>query len=966
MRGPGAGWVTIVLVAVCAQAQEAGPEFFAARVQPVLVERCLECHGADRKGELDLRSKASLLRGGESGPAVEPGNVAESLLVDYVESGLMPPKGPLSVEEVDALKRWIADGAFFPDEPLDPLAVTTSRRAGYDWWSLRPLSDTDLPVPAAIPDTWQHHPIDRFVYRQLLERGLTPSPPADRRTLIRRATYNLTGLPPTREEIEQFIHDPSPDAYERLIDRLLESPHYGEHWGRHWLDVVRFGESNGFERNEIINNAWPYRDYVIDSLNADKPFDQFTLEQLAGDVIGADQPRTAVGTTFLVCGPYDDVTNLDAEQAAQIRADTLDDMIRATGETFLGLTIGCSRCHDHKFDPISQRDYYALYATFAGVRHGSREVGSQQDREEREQKIAPLREQRGAVQREADDLERSVAERGEREWAARGESWPRPPISRRGVEEQFAPVTAQYVRLVVEGLDTNPRATTGFRVDEFEVWTAEPTPRNVALASLGGRAFGQSHQPGDFATAYSADLVIDGQFGAHWIAAAPELIVQLAEPTLIDRVLFSSDRTGAAGDHPIATFVCEYHLEISNDREQWIRIAGSRDRQPVSDAHRRQRLIDATITLQERQKLAELRVSIADLDRQIAAVPALPSWWIGTFHQESGPFHVFRGGSPQKPGDEVTPASLSALRDAVAPYEIPPTSSESERRLALAQWLIHSDNPWPPRVLANRLWHYHFGTGIVDTPNDFGLMGGRPTHPELLDWLANRLHAHHWRLKPLHRLIMTSQTYRQSGAFRPEAAAVDSESRYLWRFPPRRLTAEEIRDTVLLVSGQLDRRRGGPGFRLYRYLQDNVATYVPLDTFGPDTYRRSVYHQNARATQIDLMTDFDAPDCALSAPRRAVTTTPLQALTMFNHQFTLDMARALAERIDTQLASDDGPRDEAVTEGNRRRVERAFELTLTRCPTTAEQTAGMELVARHGLPALCRALLNANELIHID
>ena len=304
----------------------------------------------------------------------------------------------------------------------------------------------------------------------------------------------------------------------------------------------------------------------------------------------------------------------------------------------------------------------------------------------------------------------------------------------------------------------------------------------------------------------------------------------------------------------------------------------------------------------------------------------------------------------------MKPASLSTLGRLTRAFDLPADAPESERRLALAKWLVQSDNPLTPRVLANRIWHYHFGVGLVDTPSDFGKLGGLPTHPELLDWLAHRLHEHGWKTKPLHREIMLSQTYRQLGAWDEAAAEVDADSRLLWRFPPRRLAAEELRDTMLSVAGKLDLRAGGPGFLLYRYLQDNVATYQALDRHGPETYRRAVYHHNARAMVADLMTEFDLPDCAFTAPRRASTTSPLQALTLLNHSFTLDMAEAFARRIEERTANSD----------LRAKLATAFELAFARQPTAVEISSGEKLVQEHGLAALCRALLNSNELLYLE
>ena len=412
----------------------------------------------------------------------------ESLLVDYVQSQQMPPKKPLSADEVEILTRWVARGAYFPDESLDMFSLTTDTRAGYDWWSLRPLFGRSPPQPDERCASWSQHPIDRFIHASLCQQGLSPSPRADKRTLIRRATYDLTGLPPTLEEIAAFEADEREDAYERLLDRLLASPHYGEQWGRHWLDVVRFGESKGYEVNAIIDNAWPFRDYVIRSLNDDKSFVQLVREHLAGDVIGPGLADVEVGTAFLVCGPYDAVGNGNPEQAAQIRANTIDDVIRATSEAFLGLTVGCSRCHDHKFDPIRQRDYYSLYATFAGIHHDSREVASAEQKQERTEQLTPLTRRKGELLKERSQFDSDLTATAMKRADEFAGDWTRPLASRSGTEEVFPPVLARHVRLTVQGTDTDPNAGTHYRIDEFEVWTSEEEPRNVALADNGGQA----------------------------------------------------------------------------------------------------------------------------------------------------------------------------------------------------------------------------------------------------------------------------------------------------------------------------------------------------------------------------------------------------------------------------------------------------------------------------------------------
>lgn len=740
---------------------------FARDVAPIFERSCVRCHHPDdRKGDFSLTRRSDLLDSGHVVPrASQESNLMEVIRSEAGQRPKMPKEGPaLDVRDIDILRRWIDQGATWPNG----LTLKTREKADRHWWSLQPLAHPPIPSPEGIPPSWTTNPVDRFVFARLKDKGLSPQPPADARVLARRLSFDLTGLPPNPKTLERFARDHSPKAYERLVDELLSSPAYGEHWGRHWLDVTRFGESNGFERNVLIPNLWPFRDYVIKSFNDDKPFDRFILEHLAGDAVGPGELDSEVGTAFLVCGPYDNVGNQDADQAAIIRANTLDDMIRATGEAFLGVTIGCARCHDHKFDPITQADYYRLYATFAGVAHGDRAVEALSERRAREARALSLSGRRALLQAELASMER------------------------------------------------------------------RPTP-----------------------------------------AIEERLPIVLAEL-----------------------------LEIDEERSQ--------------------------------------------------SPPPPTKWWLGQFQPADGPFHVFQGGDPRKKGDVVIAASLSFLDSAAKPFRLNERAPEQERRLALAQWLVSPGNPLSKRVLANRIWQHHFGVGIVDTPSDFGWMGGRPSHPELLDWLAEQIARDGWRLKPIHRLLVTSQTYRQASTWNPRAAAIDSDSRLLWRFPPRRLSAEEIRDAMLLVSGLLDPRPGGPGFRLYRYVEDNVATYIPLDDPGPETFRRSVYHQNARAARVDVLSDFDCPDPAFASPRRSSTTTPLQSLTMLNHRFTLRAAESMASRLEKEEKDVD------------RRLELAYQWTFSRAPTAEERRSAKELTAQHGWRALCRGLLNSNEFLYVD
>jgi hypothetical protein len=952
-------WTATVLADDGAAAHS--PVDFVRDVAPILEKNCLRCHHpGNEKGQLSLTTAEHLLHN----EYVVPGRPDDSPLIGLVVGRLdeirpaMPKDGtPLTQIQVDVLKQWIAQGAFWDKDVV--LHVPTA--ADRSWWALRPLVQVRPPEIRPLEKDWRNHPIDRFIGAKLAEVGAQPSPPADRRTLIRRLTFDLTGLPPTPDEIRAFESDAAPDAYERLVDRLLASPRYGERWGRHWLDVIRFGESNGFERNVLIPSLWPFRDYVIRSLNEDKPFDRLVEEHLAGDLIASDDPAVAIGTAFLVCGPYDNVGNEDAVQAANIRANTIDEIVRTCGEAFLGMTVGCARCHDHKFDPITQRDYYGWYATFAGVFHGERIVADEQARRERHSRLMALEDTIKQLRRQRQEICDRALARARLQVATIEPSWTRDAANRFGTEEVFPACQALFVRLRVVNRDDDPHANSGFRIDEFEIWT-EPDPaaggpasRNVALSREGAVAQGGSRVAEDFSGAYGAELTIDGQFGARWLAAEHQLTIRLARPERIGRVVFSSDRTRSLPpDSSLTPFVGDYLIETSLDEKNWIRVADSSTRKPNSAGHRDRRLIEREITDLERDQVARLDAQIAQLQNEISRLPALPSLWVGRFESNTGPYHVFLGGDPQRQGDEVAPTSLSMLDESATPYRLDAASPEGQRRQTLATWLVSADNPLTPRVLANRLWQWHFGTGIVDTPSDFGFMGGKPTHPDLLDWLAGQVRESGWRWKPLHRLIVTSQTYRQSSAWREDLARIDADSRWLWRFPARRLSAEEVRDSMLMAARVLNDTMGGPGFRLYRYLEDNVATYVPLDRHEPATWRRGVYHQNARAQQIDIMSDFDCPDSAFSVARRGATTSPLQALTMMNHSFTIDMAGHLARRVTAESA--------AIPD----QIDRAFEFTLGRLPDSLEMENATRLVHHHGLDALCRALFNTSEFIHVN
>jgi len=920
-----------------------------ARATAIVSAKCLTCHNPDQKiAGLVLTNREYAVAGGKSGPALMPGKPDDSLLMKKLAAGEMPPGNPLPQADRQTIREWIAAGA-----PWSAALEFARKRAGPDWWSLQPLAKAEPPSPEGIPATWAQSPIDRFVYAKLREKDLSPSPPADRATYIRRATFDLLGLPPTPQEIDAFVGDRAPDAYEKLIDRLLASPHYGERWGRHWLDVIRFGESHGYEQNHLRPNAWPFRDYIIRSFNQDKPFNRFIVEQLAGDQIAPDNPDVEVGTGFLVAGVHDTVGIANEEGSRLQRANDLDDMVLATGAAFLGLTLNCARCHNHKFDPIQQADYYRLQATFAGVEHSERALASRAEKDRREAAEKPLADALAKVNQELADLKQHLQPRVDQQRAAIMSKY-RPSVDAKRTEETFAPREARFVRMTILASTGNSEPA----IDEFEIWTTGASAQNVALATHGAKATARATRTtGADVTFYLPENLIDGKFDKQWISGEPgkgQITIELARPEKIARIVWSRDRLGANQGNFLGQVATSYTIEASLDGKQWQQIATSEGRLPYGEKEREAFFLLAVAADAEKQQWNDGQQQKKALEQKIAALPALPVAYIGKFKQPAEPLRLNKRGNPMDLGEVIAPASLSTLSKMLPGFDLEPNAPEGARRLALARWIADDRNALTARVLANRIWHYHFGKGLVGTPSDFGFNGERPTHPELLDWLAQRLHEYHWQLKPLHRELMLSAVYRQSSANSEAGSAQDSDARYLWRFPPRRLEAEAVRDSVLAVSGKLDLTAGGPGFRLFKYTVDNVATYYPLEQFGPETYRRAVYQQAARSVKDDMLGPYDCPDSALPEPKRWVTTTALQALSMMNSSFIIDQARFFAERLSREAGQDHGAQ-----------VDRAYRLAFGRLPKPEERAAAIRLIEQHGLTIFCRALFNANEFVYV-
>ena len=922
----------------------AAPDF-AGQVAPLLAARCGACHGphaAESGYRIDLRGPA--IAGGDSGTAgIVPGKPTESELFIRVSTAdhesRMPADGPpLSAAEQALLRAWIEAGAPWPDElatlpaALLPAAEVQPAK-GADHWSFQPVVRPAVPSP---PGGAFANPIDAFVAEKLATEGLGFNPEAEPRTLIRRVAFDLVGLPPAPEEIaafEQACRAPggTDAAYLALVNRLLASPHHGERWARHWLDVVRFAESDGFETNKARANAWPYRDWVIESLNADKPYDLFVKEQLAGDAFDAD-----AATGFLVGGPVDRVKSPDPGLTANQRADELHDIVSTTSTAFLGLTVGCARCHDHKFDPVSQADYYRLKAVLEGVQHGERPLESAAEAAARQRSLADLERERATALRRLGELR-----------AASPAPALKPQVSAGENVDVFPAVTAKFVRFTILATSNAEPC-----LDELEVFAADGM--NVALAArpTASGVYAAGGNP-----IHQLAHVNDGTYGnSHsWISNEPGrgwVQLELTAPREIERVVWSRDRspTPRYSDR-LAT---RYEVAVSLDGKAWKTVASDADRIPFgSDAPSPEQFVG--LSPNERAEAESLLAGVAELDKRLKGLKEPPRAYIGTFRQP-GPTHRFFRGDPLAPREEIAPGSLTQVG---AREDLPADAPEQERRKRVAEWIASPANPLTARVIVNRLWQHHFGTGIVDTPSDLGVNGGAPSHPELLDWLACELvepvsPADRWRLKHLHRLIVTSRTYRQATTARPEALAVDAGSRLLWRNPPRRLEAEPLRDAILAVSGSLDRRLGGPGFDLFEPNGNYVKVYTTKTAFTPNEFRRLVYQAKPRAELDAFFGAFDCPDAGQAQPARTVSTTPLQALNMLNGDFLLDQAARFSKRVEREAGSDP-----------RLQVARAIELAFGRKATEAEVAAGRTLVAAHGLPILCRSLYNTSEFITI-
>ena len=1018
--------LALALVSGRARADEP-PEavaFFEAKIRPVLAAHCYQCHSAEAlrtgklKAQLLVDTRAGMQKGGESGAAVVPGKRQESLLLAALKyDGLeMPPTGRLPDQVIADFERWIDMGAPDPrdEPPAEVDARTIDVAAGREHWSYRRLHPAS--PPPVRDNAWPRTDIDRFVLARLEAAGLSPNPEASRETLARRVFFDLIGLPPTPEELEGFLADTSADAYERLVDRLLESPRFGERWARHWLDTVRYAESGGYEFDGDRGGAHHYRDWVIRAFNADLPYDEFLRMQLAGDLLKPGDYDATSATGFLVAGPYPG--QVTAKTVEPIRYDQLDDMLATVGSSMLGMTIGCARCHDHKYDAIAHRDYYAMLACLGKA--VQRETDIDRDPEGTRRNLA-------AWQAEREPVKASVERFLSAELPSRVARWlaTEAPARQAAAWLSLDPetLTASKAKLSVEADDVivasgNPAkddvykmtfrthqrgiralrlealATPsapgggpgtgpdgGFRLSTLVV-TATPlvaapdrkpvTPRLQALAATSAapeheldKALDTSHLTGwsvqdSAGKSQSAVIGFDAALG-------------FEGGTLLSVELRFQD-----GQHGLARLRLALTTEPGGDALTAVAMPqAARELGAVLEAARvgGRDLSDAVVASEAARWLGRFDADVKNQLATLAAVdarepkPALVKIyaaangpWVITGNSQgvsSGGQDVFvlaRGEVHRKKEKAVPGFVLAAVASAdaeAALLDTGATGQPPDGRVVLSRFLTDVDRgagPLAARVIANRLWHHHFGRGIVGSPNDLGTQGDPPSHPELLEWLAGRLVDGGFRLKSLHRLIVTSAVYRQAGGVNADARSHDPENLLLWHRRPVRLEGEVIRDALLAVSGRLDTAMGGPSFADVNQL------------------RRSVYMRVKRSEPDAFLRVFDQPEPVQSIGARGVATVPTQALSMLNAPLVRRAAEGLAGRV-----------RKAAGENDAAAVERLFVTALSRMPTPGErERCAAFLAARVGEAAADRARRDAalvdaahlvlclNEFIYVD
>ena len=960
-----------------------GLKYYEEQVRPLLKQHCGKCHLDGKiKGKLSLDGRKAVLQGGETGPAVDLAQPAESLLlqaVNYKGDLEMPPSGKLPVEAIAILTQWVEMGIPMPEGKLvatpavhgpPPVNDTTKNH-----WSFRRL--TQPAVPSVGNPKWVANPIDAFVLHQLEAKGLKANPPATARELYRRVHYDLVGLPPTPEQVARFEAAPTADAYTDLVDSLLESPQHGEHWARYWLDLVRYAESNSYERDNPKPFVWRYRDYVIRSINENKPYDQFLKEQLAGDELDQVTPDSLIATGYYRLGLWDDEP-VDREIAFY---DGLDDIVGTTSQAFLGLTLNCARCHDHKLDPLPQKDYYSFLAFFRNMKQFDNGGGNS---------LLEINSQATAPAQAFTTLA-PTSETEAQTWSYTTEA-PADGWMKAGFDDQ-----AWKTGPGGFGTKGTPGSVIGTNWNTKDIWLrrAFAAPPAAEKSEPATRLALRIHHDEDADIYLNGTLVLELKgFGTEYVTVPLDKFTRPMLSAQDNILAVHCHQTG--GGQYIDVGLVEGNSspeQLAQEAEQAVHQA------KVAEVERQIEAFEATMTphLQGgeiddfkaesvRERVLKKHVgeflteeqfqNYVQLRKQRRKLRDNPprSQGMALVIKENGkdapPTHVMIRGNAHVPGDAVEPRFPSVLTDTMPVVHVPASGQTTGRRRALAEWMVSPDNPLTARVIVNRVWQWHFGRGIVKSSSNFGLQGDAPTHPELLDWLAADLIEHQWDLRHLHRLILSSNTYRMSSHGQEAALAKDPLNDQLWRFDMRRLRAEEIRDTVLAVNGTLHTEKMfGPS--IYPKIEQEVLAgqSVPgsnWDQNSPEGQtRRSIYVHIKRSLTVPLLAAFDVADTDSACPVRFATTQPTQALTMLNSVFLNDAAATFAQQVREQAGED-----------IKARVALVLQRTLQREPTPLEVTRGVQLIADlrekfqlsadDALKYYCLMALNLNEFVYLD
>lgn len=956
----------------------AGADEFESKIQPLFQKHCYRCHNnREASGNFSVESVDAFFAFQSKTPDARISKVLLEVVTPSNGEARMPQDAPpLTNQELASIQQWLAKGAHWPPE----IRLSPPEFTDLDWWSYNPIERPKIPKASS----WALTPIDAFIEVKLREHDLAPSEEADRRTLIRRLTFDLLGLPPTPEAVAAFVDDRRPDAYEHLVDQLLSSPQYGERWARHWLDVVKYADTCGYDKDKLRVNAWPYRDYVVRSFNEDKSYRRFVREQLAGDVLFPNTPDGILGLGFIAAGPWDHIghvevpeTKIDGKVARNLDRD---DMVSNTMNAFASITIQCARCHNHKFDPVTQDHYYGLQSIFAAVDRAERVYAQ-------DPAVVSLSEQlRQTIdenQGKLDAIEEAIAHEGGERLIRLHET-----IAKLS-QDVSKPIEHGYHSAIAKRQDTEKWVELKFPAAR-DISAIELYPCHDDFAGIGA-GFG-------FPVRFRVEVLAKDKWQTLLDQTKADFPRPSYEPVVAKKMLTTSRirvtatklaerkndfnfalaeiRVLSAAGEPISHLGQISSKDSIESAPRWRKtnlIDGIWPRHP--DAAKQ---IELSASIRSRNELLQqlnsaarfqarqvAKTNIAQAKRELDALDAGKVVYAaatkfkpqGNFKPTEGKLRtikVLHRGNVQQPLQEAQPGFIPLPYDRQP--QIPAGMDDGQRRAALANWLTDDQQPLVWRSIANRIWQYHFGKAIVDTPNDFGRMGSQPTHPELLDWLAAEIRSTR-SIKHLHRLIVTSKVYRQACTHRPQAESIDKENRLLWRMPRRRLEAEEIRDSILAVSGVLRNEMGGPGFFLFELEKTDHSPHYEYHKFDPsnaDSHRRSIYRFIVRSQPDPWMTTLDCADSSQSTPTRSETLTPGQSLALLNNAFNLEMASRFAKRLQAakpDLAS---------------QIRLGVELCLQRKPKEETLISLVNYAERHGLENACRMLFNLNEFIFID